>query len=255
MLNLRNSFKFDGSTDPLNSKKTRRSTVVELEECLNNSFLSGTQKGFQHPQVKSAIGRVSFAVQFEKSGLASIEEAEDAYSKAATSISDVLSLPEVQQNEEGRYWLKLFELHVNKHLHEIVLLADSNKKKPPAHYDRMEEENQQLKDEIKHLKSSMSDLKAELEAYKSPQASGQTKVLDFRFDKVDEGDLDLTGDAIMKKLENAKNILHELKTCDKSIQRHLDDHTRLQSSQNGFLNSPSFKTKFEQTRGVNNKTV
>lgn len=37
-------------------KKGKRSTVQELEECLNNSFLAETQKGFQHPKVKAAIG-------------------------------------------------------------------------------------------------------------------------------------------------------------------------------------------------------
>jgi len=153
--------------DPLKANaNSRRSTVAELEECLNNSFLSNTTKCFQNPQVKSAIGRVSFAVQFEKSGLASVEESEDAFSKAATAISDVLTLPEVQQNEESRYWLKLFELHVNKHLHEIVLLADSNKKKPPAHYDKLEDENEKLKEEIASLRQLVADLNAELEEYK-----------------------------------------------------------------------------------------
>eukprot|EP01114_Cavostelium_apophysatum_P002442 TRINITY_DN12184_c0_g1_i1.p1 TRINITY_DN12184_c0_g1~~TRINITY_DN12184_c0_g1_i1.p1 ORF type:complete len:265 (+),score=72.71 TRINITY_DN12184_c0_g1_i1:213-1007(+) len=244
--------------DPLQAMKAnagnRRSTVAELEECLNNSFLADTHKCFQNPQVKSAIGRVSFAVQFEKSGLASIEEAEDAYSKAATAISDVLSLPEVQQNEESRYWLKLFELHVNKHLHEIVLLADSNKKKPPAHYDRLEEENLQLKEDITYLKQLVSDLNAELDLFKNanggvvPQPNGTrdghsalttssnlpvARVLDFDLrrsvdvPKKDQDDVDSEVEKMLKRFDRAKSLVDDLKTFDRSIQKSLELYGQL----------------------------
>jgi hypothetical protein len=98
--------------------------------------------------------KITGALAYEKSGSARIGEAEEVYSKASTAVSCAMEdkgmkkngrthrervqwhvcgtqsnsphIIEIREDEELMFSLKLFEIHINKHLHEIVLLHDAN---------------------------------------------------------------------------------------------------------------------------------
>lgn len=149
----------------------RKSTAKELEECLSNSFLAEeAKKTFSVPEVREVIGRISFALHSEKSGTMTLDETEEAYSKAAASLSSIWQLDSVKESKESQYWLKLFELHVNRHLQEIVKLVDNNKKKPLAQYDRLERDNLALKEEVTYLRQALKDTQSELSLFRSLQS-------------------------------------------------------------------------------------
>lgn len=92
-----------------------RSTVAELEHCLDLSYQSkDLQPIFQIPEVGEAIGRISFALQYEKSKGASPQQAEvtlriflrsqchqEAFAKASTDIAAAL------QTEGSSAWYLL----------------------------------------------------------------------------------------------------------------------------------------------------
>jgi hypothetical protein len=68
------------------------------------SFLPNTHLCYSQSSLWDVIHfssrKISFALQYEKSGLASIEQAEESYSKAASAISDALSI-------QGIYYLSI----------------------------------------------------------------------------------------------------------------------------------------------------
>jgi len=169
----------------------------------------------------------------KKSGAANVEQSEEAFAKASAALGKVLSNEKILKDEECKYWMKLFEIHVNKHLNEIVLLADSttyDEKKTPVFYDKLEDENTKLKTEQDTLKSEIQDLKNQLFVYKEhPELSllhleelFSTSATDLlKEDTTSFGELE---DSIREKLDGAKIILQDIKIMDKAIEQHVQNN-------------------------------
>jgi len=220
-------------TPPPNATlKKPKSSLNTLEDCLQRSCqIPQADKVFDAREVQEAIGRVSFAVQYEKSGAANVEQSEEAFAKASAALGKVLSNEKILKDEECKYWMKLFEIHVNKHLNEIVLLADSttyDEKKTPVFYDKLEDENTKLKTEQDTLKSEIQDLKNQLFVYKRhPEISMlhleelfSTSPTDLKED-TSFGELE---ESIREKLDGAKIILQDIKIMDKAIEQHVQNN-------------------------------
>jgi len=235
---------------PLALKKKKNSTLAGLEQCLAKSFqASDSDVTFALPMVKEAIGRISFAVQYEKSGLAKIEEAEEAFSKASAAIATVLQNEEVQKNEECKYWLKLFDFHVNAHLHEIVVLADSqayNSKKTPVYYDQVEDENLQLKEDIDNLKSVVDELKSELSLYKDGKKNFDPILGETKTEESVDDIYSTLGEDLLEKLKYARIVLQDLKVMDSNIQKNIETNSNL--LKNFLIDLDGFSIKIARRR-------
>lgn len=144
----------------------RRSTAAELETCIQQCLTdSKASKAIRKlVQVSDLIGLISVALQMEKDDTQPITEVEEQFSRLSVTLAKLLANDEVKESSEVMYWLRLFNVHVNRHLQEIVLLTDSDKQ-APAYYDNIMSENQRLLDTISDLKNVIVDLQDELEVF------------------------------------------------------------------------------------------
>eukprot|EP01117_Protostelium_nocturnum_P008309 TRINITY_DN2969_c0_g1_i5.p2 TRINITY_DN2969_c0_g1~~TRINITY_DN2969_c0_g1_i5.p2 ORF type:complete len:242 (+),score=89.43 TRINITY_DN2969_c0_g1_i5:245-970(+) len=152
-----------------NHKVTKKSTFIQLEEMLARKISDKTiqQMMNQHEELNDAIGKISFAVSLERKVVGTpLSVIEDSYSKSLVSITLAMSKDEIAKNDLIIHSLQSFQLLINNHLHQIVKLQDSNKNKPVSHYDQLEEENVQRKDQVEQLKRRIIDLELEVETYK-----------------------------------------------------------------------------------------
>jgi hypothetical protein len=107
----------------------RRSTAAELDSCIQLCLTEdkAMKELSKLTSVKDVVGMISVALQMEKDDTHSMTEVEEHFSKVSVRLQKLVEDDDVKQSNEAMYWIRLFTIHVNKHLQEIVLLTDSDK--------------------------------------------------------------------------------------------------------------------------------
>ena len=113
-----------------------------------------------------------------------------------------------------------------------IFCNDEQKTKPPAHYDKLEQENSNLKDDVEYLKSVIKDLRIELEVHKDAlkqnqpvfklsQLTGTEQNLkEDQFNKLEEDT-----DKLLERLKQAKQLVTDIKGLDESINSLMYDQS------------------------------
>ncbi|PRP78033.1 hypothetical protein PROFUN_14733 [Planoprotostelium fungivorum] len=199
----------------------KKSTLMQLDEALLSKLADKEfeRKLARYEEVRNAIGRISFGIQLERSGATPLATIEEAYAKASHSLTTAINHQEVLRDEDLVTVLRVFHIQ---------------KKKPPAHYDKLELENQELKDEVDRLKKIIEDLEVEVQAYKVASSNNNRPIIEsptvIRTRAMNEvpkfiTDLDVQTGRIVEeqaasflaKLDRTRQSILELKKSDERI--------------------------------------